>query len=352
MPITEFCDREKLTTKVRLELFAKVCGAVQHAHQKAIIHRDLKPNNILVVDGDDGPVPKVIDFGIAKAIGEEVGAQTAFTAHGQLVGTPQYMSPEQAGMGDAADIDTRSDVYSLGVVLYELLAGSPPFDVETLRSAGFEGMCRIIRENQPMRPSIRLGTASGDDSTRITGTRGAEPQKLSRQVRGELDWIVMKAIEKDRRPPLRNRQRLRRRHRALSQPRACARGGRPRRPTGSGSLRGVTRRCWGRRRWLPSVLIAATGVSLWQAVEAHRAREQSDKDKEEAEGISGVHGRCVPEPGPGAGRSDDHGGGDAGCGCSEAGDRFGGSAGAAGKATVHFSQNVSCTRPIPPRRSR
>ena len=177
VPITEFCDREKLTTKERLELFATVCGAVQHAHQKAVIHRDLKPSNILVVDGDDGPVPKVIDFGIAKAIGEDAGAQTAFTAHGQLVGTPQYMSPEQAGMGGSADIDTRSDVYSLGVVLYELLAGSPPFDVETLRSAGFEGMCRIIREDQPMRPSIRLGTSSAEDSTRITGTRGVETQK-------------------------------------------------------------------------------------------------------------------------------------------------------------------------------
>src|SRR5262249_17432598 len=157
LPITDYCDQAQLTTRERLELFVHVCQAVQHAHQKGIIHRDLKPSNVLVTVHDTTPVVKVIDFGVAKALGQELTDKTLFTGFAQLIGTPLYMSPEQAGQS-GLDIDTRTDVYALGVLLYELLTGTTPFDRERLRTAGFDEMRRIIREEEPPKPSTRIST--------------------------------------------------------------------------------------------------------------------------------------------------------------------------------------------------
>jgi WD40 repeat protein/serine/threonine protein kinase len=197
VPITAYCDQNRLTPRQRLELFLPVCQAVQHAHQKGIIHRDLKPSNVLVTVHDVQPVPKVIDFGVAKAIGQKLTDQTLYTGIAQLVGTPLYMSPEQAGFS-GLDVDTRSDIYSLGVLLYELLTGLTPFDQDTLRKAGYDEMRRIIREDEPPKPSTRLSTLEKGKLSTICEQRGVESRKLSQQVRGELDWIVMKALEKDR----------------------------------------------------------------------------------------------------------------------------------------------------------
>jgi tetratricopeptide (TPR) repeat protein/serine/threonine protein kinase len=195
VPITRYCDDHRLTPRQRLELFLPVCHAVQHAHQKGIIHRDLKPSNVLVALYDDRPVPKVIDFGVAKAAGQPLTEQTLHTGFGAVVGTVEYMSPEQATFNQL-DVDTRSDVYSLGVLLYELLAGSPPFSKKELEAAGMLEMLRVIREKEPSRPSTKLSTADGLPT--LAANRGTEPARLTRQVRGELDWIVMKALEKDR----------------------------------------------------------------------------------------------------------------------------------------------------------
>jgi serine/threonine protein kinase/tetratricopeptide (TPR) repeat protein len=195
VPITKYCDEHRLTPHERLELFLPVCQAVQHAHQKGIIHRDLKPSNVLVALYDDKPVPKVIDFGVAKAVEQRLTEQTLVTGFGNIVGTPEYMSPEQAQVNQL-DVDTRSDVYSLGVLLYELLAGSPPFTRKELGPSGMLEMLRVIREQEPTRPSAKLSTAEGLPT--LAANRGTEPAKLARLVRGELDWIVMKALEKDR----------------------------------------------------------------------------------------------------------------------------------------------------------
>jgi tetratricopeptide (TPR) repeat protein len=197
VPITEFCDDNRLTTRERLELFVAVCRAVQHAHQKGIIHRDLKPSNVMVTMRDDRPAPKVIDFGISKALSQQLTEKTLFTAYGQMIGTPLYMSPEQAQLNEI-DVDTRSDVYSLGVLLYELLTGSTPFDKETLQKSGFEEMRRMIREVDPPRPSARISTLNAELLSTVSGKRHIDPRKLSASLRGELDWIVMKALEKDR----------------------------------------------------------------------------------------------------------------------------------------------------------
>ena len=215
--ITEYCDTENLTTKDRLDLFISVCNAVQHAHQKGIIHRDLKPSNVMVTLHDGKPVPKVIDFGIAKATNRELTDKTLFTEYRQFIGTPEYMSPEQAEMS-GLDIDTRSDIYSLGVLLYELLTGVTPFDGKRLRSAAINEVQRIIREEEPSRPSTRLselsrasepsppgrGQGEGSSASRqssiqyIAKHRRTDPSSLARQLRGDLDWIIMKALEKDR----------------------------------------------------------------------------------------------------------------------------------------------------------
>jgi eukaryotic-like serine/threonine-protein kinase len=195
--ITEYCDGHQLDTRERLDLFLKVCRAVQHAHQKGIIHRDLKPSNVLVPRIDDAAVPKVIDFGVAKATGEKLTPQTVYTQFSQLVGTPLYMSPEQTEFG-VLDIDTRSDVYSLGVLLYELLTGNTPFDSKTLKEASFDEMRRIIREDDPPRPSARVSTLAAQGLSTLAERRGSDPHDLRKALVGELDWIVIKALEKDR----------------------------------------------------------------------------------------------------------------------------------------------------------
>lgn len=195
--ITEYCDQRQLDTRQRLDLFIQVCHAIQHAHQKGIIHRDIKPSNILVTLHDGVPVPKVIDFGIAKATEERLTDKTFFTAHGHFIGTPAYMSPEQAEMS-GLDIDTRSDIYSLGVLLYELLTGKTPFDQSELLQSGLDEMRRTLREREPDRPSAKLNTLHGTELTSTAQHRHAEPPKLISQMRGDLDWIVMKALEKDR----------------------------------------------------------------------------------------------------------------------------------------------------------
>lgn len=195
--ITEYCDQAQLPTTERLKLFISVCHAIQHAHQKGIIHRDIKPSNILVTLHDGVPVPKVIDFGIAKATEGRLTEATVYTELHQFIGTPAYMSPEQAEMS-GLDIDTRSDIYSLGVLLYELLAGSTPFDGQELMSQGIDAMRKIIREKEPARPSTKLATLQGDLLTTAAKRRSVETAKLASLIKGDLDWIVMKCLEKDR----------------------------------------------------------------------------------------------------------------------------------------------------------
>ncbi|MCI0332437.1 MAG: serine/threonine-protein kinase [Planctomycetes bacterium] len=196
IPITEYCDQHHLTPRERLDLFLSLCHAIQHAHQKGIIHRDVKPTNVLVTLHDGRPVVKVIDFGVAKALSQQLTERTIYTQFAQMLGTPLYMSPEQASMS-GLDIDTRSDIYSLGVLLYELLTGTTPFDRERLKQAAADEIRRIIREEEPPKPSTRI-SQSGERLPSIAAQRNTEPAKLSKLVRGDLDWIVMKCLEKDR----------------------------------------------------------------------------------------------------------------------------------------------------------
>src|SRR6478736_5404420 len=196
VPITRYCDDNRLTPRQRLELFVPVCRAIQHAHQKGIIHRDIKPSNVMITLYDGRPVPKVIDFGVAKATEQRLTQRTLFTQYGMIVGTLEYMSPEQAEMS-ALGVDTRGDIYSLGVLLYELLTGSTPLSHKTMKEAAYGEILRMIKEEEPPKPSTRLSD-SGAALASISAQRKTEPAKLSKLMRGELDWIVMKCLEKDR----------------------------------------------------------------------------------------------------------------------------------------------------------
>jgi WD40 repeat protein/serine/threonine protein kinase len=279
-PITQYCDDHHLTPKRRLELFLPVCHAVQHAHQKGIIHRDLKPSNMLVCLYDGVPVPKVIDFGVAKATGQSLTERTMFTQFGTLVGTLEYMSPEQAEMSQLG-IDTRSDVYSLGVLLYELLTGTTPLQRHRLRDAGFDEIRRLIREEEPPKPSTRLST-SGVALAAISAQRQTEPAKLARLVRGELDWIVMKALEKDRTRRYETANGLARdveRYLHDEPVEACP-------PTAGYRLHKFARK---HQKLLVSaaafaaLLLLGVAGSTWQAVRATQAEEQAVAERDEKE---------------------------------------------------------------------
>ncbi len=275
--ITEYCDQNKLSTEARLDLFIQVCHAVQHAHEKGIIHRDLKPSNILVTVSDRVPVPKVIDFGIAKATGgQQLTDKTLYTAFEQFIGTPAYMSPEQAEM-TSLDIDTRSDIYALGVLLYELLTGHTPFDSRTLLSAGLDEMRRIIREQEPLRPSTRLSTFEAAERTTIARRRQSELPRLIHQIRGDLDWIVMKCLDKDRS----------RRYRTALELAADLQRHRVHRPVSAAAptLRVRATKFLRRNRIAAAfiiVLAAGTVISTWQAVRANRARALAEQRATEA----------------------------------------------------------------------
>ncbi|SPE60945.1 Serine/threonine protein kinase with TPR repeats (fragment) [Verrucomicrobia bacterium] len=267
--ITDYCDQNNLSTRERLDLFIQVCQAIQHAHQKGIIHRDIKPSNILVADHDGVPVPKIIDFGIAKATTDQrLTDKTLFTAFEQFIGTPAYMSPEQAKLS-GLNIDTRSDIYSLGVLLYELLTAKTPFEANRLLEAGLDEIRRIIREEEPVRPSTRLQTLDAAEQTKVARHRHSEPPKLLGVIRGDLDWIVMKCLEKDRARRYETANGL-----AMDIQRHL--GNEPvlaRPPSAAYRLQKAWRRHKGAlalTALTAAVLVAATAISAWQAIRGNR----------------------------------------------------------------------------------
>ncbi len=277
--ITQFCDQACMTTRARLELFIHVCHAVQHAHQKGVIHRDLKPGNVLVTLHDGTPVVKVIDFGVAKAVGEPLTAKTIYTRFTQMIGTPLYMSPEQVEMS-GLDVDTRSDIYSLGVLLYELLTGTTPLDRQRLQSASFDELRRMIREEEPQRPSMRL-TTLGQQLSTVSASRQIDPRSLTSTLRGDLDWIVMKAMEKDRR----------RRYETAAEFAADLRRYLSEEPIEARPPSPLYRfRKFARRNRVMlttaslviSALVLGTTVSTWQAIRATSAQAEANELREEA----------------------------------------------------------------------
>ncbi len=280
LPITDYCDQAGLAPRERLKLFAQVCRAVQHAHQKGVIHRDLKPSNVLVTLHDGEPVPKVIDFGVAKAVGQRLTERSLYTRFTQLIGTPLYMAPEQAELS-GLDVDTRADVYALGVLLYELLTGTTPFDRETLGRAGLDEVRRIIREEEPTRPSRRVSTLGAPERSTVSGRRGLDERRLVHLLRGDLDWVAMKALEKDRN----------RRYESAGAFAADVERYLADEPVEAGPpsawyrLRKAARR---NRAALVSAglvaaaLVAGTAVSTWQAVRARTAQHQAEAERDRA----------------------------------------------------------------------
>jgi eukaryotic-like serine/threonine-protein kinase len=279
--ITDYSDQNQLTTHERLELFIKVCQAIQHAHQKGVIHRDVKPSNILVAVHDGVPTPKIIDFGIAKATEGRLTEATVYTQWHHFIGTPAYMSPEQAGMGEL-DVDTRSDIYSLGVLLYELLAGRTPFDAKELITSGLDAMRKTIRETEPIRPSTRLATLQDEELTTTARHRSTDTSNLMRQVRGDLDWIVMKCLEKDRRRRYETANGL-----ALDLKRHLNNepvGARP--PSGAYRARQFVRRnkvMVTASAIVTAVLVLGIIASTWQAFRATRAEREQTRLREAAQ---------------------------------------------------------------------
>ena len=281
VPITNYCDNHRLSTRERLDLFVRVCEGVQHAHQKAIIHRDLKPSNILVINVDGRAAPKIIDFGVAKALTQKLTADTMFTRVGALLGTPQYMSPEQAD-SSGEDIDTRTDVFSLGIILYELLAGAPPLD---MRRIAFDEFLRKLREEEPAKPSTKIRTQDAATSTALAEKRQTEPLALAKEIRGDLDSITLKALEKDRSRRygspsdlaadigrhLNNEAVLAVPPSAAYRARKFARRYRVALATAGAFL---------------LVLVAASGISVWQSIRATKQRDRADAAAASAQAVN------------------------------------------------------------------